>query len=428
MRRFARIATASPTLLAPFLLLLSAPLTAANPFPRDDIRDHGYGYLQIRDCDHYCGADNQICCSAGQQCQTNAGIADCTGGAGGGDWDFFTTTWTETRTYTSTISSQLPGVTAAPGGSGEPCVPEEGTGQIACGPICCANWQYCADKVKGQCMANEGASYTHWTTIGVITTQFSAPYRVTSGSTIYETSTGEAGSATAEPTETEPATAPVEGTDGGLSGGAIAGIVIGTIAGVALLLLCCFCCIARGLWGVFASLFGGGKKKNRDKERIEVIEERYSRHGSAHGGRPQHTSWFGGGGGGGRPSGAGSRKEKKSGGGGSGMGWLAASAGAMALLLGLKRDKRNKAGGRSSSKPPRSDWSSSYYTASYTASSPSEFSRPSRPPGRDRGAPPRLILTKTFSHTGSYSSDRRTRDTRRSRQSRATRASRPSRR
>lgn len=359
--RFSR--SASPTLLA----LLVASLTAANPFPRDDIRDKGYGYLKIRNCDSYCGADNQICCSAGQQCYTKAGIADCT--AGGGDWDFFTTTWTETRTYTSTMSSHLPGVTAAPGGNGEPCVPPEGSGQIACGPICCANWQYCADKVKGQCMANDGASYTHWTTVGVITTQFSAPYRVTSGSTIYETSTGEAPSATAEPSETAPAAPVEEGTNGGLSGGAIAGIVIGTIAGVMLLLLCCFCCIARGLWGAFASLFGGGKKKGRGKERIEVVEERYSRHGSTHGGRTQHGGWFGGGGGG-RPSGAGSRKEKKS---GEGLGWLAAGAGAMALLLGLKRDKRNKTAGGGSSKPPRSDWSSSYYTASYTASSPSEF-------------------------------------------------------
>ncbi len=405
------VRTTTPTLFVLFL----ASLTAAHPYPRDGLQDAGYGYLMVRDCDSYCGADNQYCCAKDEQCYTTAGIAGC---AGGGGWDFFTTTWTETRTYTSTISSLYPGVTAAPGGSGEPCVPPEGSGQIACGPICCASWQYCADDVNGQCMANAGASsWTEWTTIGVITTQFSAPYRVTSGSTIFATTpTGTAGSATITSTESSTAV-PVEGTSGGLSGGAIAGIVIGTIAGVALLLLCCFCCIVRGLWATVLGILGlGGDKKKKSKERIEITEERYSRHGSAHGGRAQHRTWFGGRGSGrgGRPSGAGSRKEKKS---DSGLGWMAAGAGALALLLGLRRDNRRK--GPASSKPPRSDWSSSYYTASYTASSPSEFIPP---PMNSQG-----VLTDHHSSTGSFSSDRRTRNSRRSRHSRATRASRPSR-
>ena len=403
----------SPTLLT-LLTLLFTSLVAATPYPRDDLRDVGYGYLMARACDSYCGADNQYCCAKDEQCYTSAGIAGC---AGSGGWDFFTTTWTETRTYTSTLSSQYAGVTTT-AGSTEPCEPVEGTGQIACGPICCANWQYCADSVKGQCMANAGASsYTQWTTIGVITTQFSAPYRVTSGSTIWASSTGTADSETATPTESSGGGAtPIGTTNGGLSGGAIAGIVIGTIAGVALLLLCCFCCIVRGLWHTILGIFGIGGGKKRREERIEVTEERYSRHGSVHGGRPQHRTWFGGmGGGGGRPSGAGSRKEKKS---GSGLGWMAAGAGAVALLLGLKRDGRHK-GGAASSKPPRSDWSSSYYTASYTASSPSEFIPPAM---NSHGA-----FTDQFSPTGSLSSDRRTRNSRRSRHSRATRASRPSR-
>ncbi|RYP38139.1 hypothetical protein DL767_002656 [Monosporascus sp. MG133] len=345
-----------------FCALLFTSLSLAHPYPRDDLQDAGYGFIKPRNCASYCGVDNQYCCAEGEQCYTSAGIAGC---AGAGGWEFFTTTWTETRTYTSTMSSHLPAVTQGPGASEGPCVPPPGSGQIACGPICCASWQYCADDVEGQCMAN-GASWTEWTTIGVITTQFSAPYRVTSGSTIFATSTtGEAGEAT-ETSTGSPGATPVESTDGGLAPGAIAGIVIGTIAGVALLLLCCFCCIVKGLWDAFVGILGGGKKKKRSKEHIEVIEERYSRHGR---GQSQHRTWFGGGGGGGggRPSGAGARKEKKS---GSGLGWVAAGAGALALLLGLKRDERRKA---HSHKPPRSDWSSSYYTDSYTASSPSEF-------------------------------------------------------
>ncbi|KAI0845576.1 hypothetical protein F5Y00DRAFT_265382 [Daldinia vernicosa] len=289
----------------------------------------------------------------------------------------YTTTWTETRTYTSTISSFLGDSTAPAGGSDEPCVPPEGSGQIECGPICCASWQYCA--YEGQCLANGGGSWTQWTTVGVVTTQYSAPYRVTSGSTVIETSpptttTGTAASETASATTTP---APVATTSGSLSGGAIAGIVVGTIAGVILLLLLCFCCIVRGLWGTFAGLFGGGKKK-RETERIEIIEEGYSRRGSRHGSayaggagasaaRPVHRTWFGGGGGGGRPTSAAARKEKKSGG---GAGWLAAALGATALLLGLRRSDKQRRTSRE--KPPRgeSDFSSSYYTDSYTASSP----------------------------------------------------------
>lgn len=344
-----------------FSLLLS--LVAAHPFPRDEV------------------------------------AAAAIDNIAGNKFDY-TTTWTETRTYTSTISSAL-GASTAVGGSGEPCKPVEGTGQIACGPICCTNWQYCAH--DGQCLPNPGApSFTQYTTVGVVTTQYSAPYRVTSGSTIVQTppptTTGTAASETSSPT-TSATPEPVASTGGQLSGGAIAGIVVGTIAGVILLLLLCFCCIVRGLWDVFAGIFGFGKRR-RDVERVEITEERYSRrgsrHGSAYGGaaaaaRPAHRTWFGGGGG--RPTSAAGRNEKRHS--GSGLGWMAAGLGAAALLLGLRKDNRRKA---ASQRPPRSDFSSSYYTDSYTASNPS-----------------------------SQSSDRRTRDTRRSRQSRATRASRPSR-
>ncbi|KAI0124666.1 hypothetical protein BJ170DRAFT_597522 [Xylariales sp. AK1849] len=372
---------------ATLLALVFTTLTAANPYPRDELRDAGFGYLMNRACDSYCGTDNQYCCSSGQSCVTSIGIAACTGGSSG--YDYYTTTWTETRTYTSTYSSYFPGATtpASGGTGGADCVPPAGSGQIACGPICCANWQYCSDSVNGQCMPNESAgSWSTGTTVGVVTTAFSAPYRVTSGSTIISTQTpGTAASATASATTTGTAT-PVTTTSTQLSGGAIAGIVVGTIAGVILLLLLCACCIIRGAWHTVMGILGFGKKEKKT-ERVEITEERYSRHGSAYGGRPAHRTWFGGGG---RPSTAASRKEKKKS--GSGLGWMAAAGGAALLLLGLRRGDKKK---ESSHKPPRSDWGSSYYTDSYTASSPS-----------------------------SLSSDRRTRDTRRSRQSRATRTSR----
>ncbi|KAH9891540.1 hypothetical protein F4778DRAFT_340883 [Xylariomycetidae sp. FL2044] len=385
---------------APLTALLTAlsTLTAASPYPRDGLRDFGFGFLMPRACASYCGTDNQYCCSAGQACTTSAGVAACAAG----EYDLYTTTWTETRTYTSTISSYYPGATtpASGGSDGQDCVPPEGSGQIACGPICCATNQYCQS--NGQCMPNANAgSWTQWTTVGIVTTQFSAPYRPTGSATITSPlPTGTADSATMTSTGTA-APAPVASTGGSLSGGAIAGIVVGTLAGVVLLLLLCFCCIVRGLWNTVMGFFGlGGKKKS---ERVEVTEEHYSRHGShsrhsAAAARPSHRNWFGGGGGGGRPSTAAPRKENKS---GSGLGWLAAGAGAAALLLGLKRDNKRRASSHRPPPPPRSDWSSSYYTDSYTASSPS-----------------------------SLSTDRRTRDTRRSRQSRqsrTTRASRPSR-
>ncbi|ORY56713.1 uncharacterized protein BCR38DRAFT_414459 [Pseudomassariella vexata] len=346
-------------------LLLSTltTLVVANPYPRDNIRDFGFGYLMNRDCESYCGLDNQYCCSAGEQCITTTGRATCTAGDGG--YAYSTTTWTETRTYTSTYSTYYPAATSAASGGtgGADCVPPEGTGQIACGPICCANWQYCAK--EGQCLPNAGAS-TWWstgTTVGVVTTAFSAPYRVTSGTTVFSTATGTAESATATATGTETAVPVTTTTSNQLSGGAIAGIVVGTILGVALLLALCACCIIRGLWNTFLAIFGFGKKRDKT-ERIEVIEEerRYSRHGSASG-RAAHRTWFGGSG---RPATVASRKEKKS---SSGAGWLAGAGAATMLLLGLRRGDKKKESG--SHKPARSDWSSSYYTESYTGTSPS---------------------------------------------------------
>lgn len=310
-----------------------------------------------RGCATYCGYQNQYCCNAGEVCTTSNDIAGCSVGAGGGGggYAWYTTTWTETATYTKTYSSYLPAQTTATG----KCIPPEGSGQIACGSICCASWQYCAK--EGQCMANGapgegGGAGGGWipttiTTGGTtITTQFSAPYRVTSG-----TATDTAIEATATSTE---GVAPGGTAGSSLSGGAIAGIVVGTLAGVALLLLLCACCVVRGLWHGVMAVLGLGKKK---KSETIIEEERYTRRGSGHSRRDTHSSWYGGAS---RPSGAGARKEKKSD--GKGLLGLGAALGTLWLLLGLKRDKKKKPA------KTRSDVSSSYWSDSYTADSPSK--------------------------------------------------------
>ncbi|KXX79592.1 hypothetical protein MMYC01_203018 [Madurella mycetomatis] len=324
---------------------------SAVPYPKDDLHAIGYGYLMPRQCGMYCGSDNQYCCEVGSQCFTSEGIAMCTVDGGGGR-AFYTTTWTVTRTktFTSTYASVIPAATAPSGD----CVPPPGSGQIACGSICCASWQYCA--YRGQCMENVGDGGDGGGGGGVIipttivtggetiTTQFSAPYRVTSGTA---TSTDTAAGASTTSGAVSPG-----GTDGQLSGGAIAGIVIGTLAGVALLLLICACCVVRGLWHGLLALLGIGKK--RESKTIE--EERYTRHGR----RDRHGSWYGG-----RPSTVASRKEKSSK--GAGLLGLGAALGTLALLLGLRRDKKKKSANKA-----RSDISNSYWSTSYT-DSPSAF-------------------------------------------------------
>lgn len=288
---------------------------------------------------------------------TANGVALCT--AAGGAFNLYTSTWTVT--YTSTWSSWIP---AATGINGADCIPTEGSGHIACGVLCCDSWQYCAQKVPTpQCMANGpgpggggvviGTTVT--TAIQTRTTQFSAPFRVTSGTATVTTGTA------AQATQTDDgggAGQVTEGTGGGLSGGAIAGIVIGTLAGIALLLLICACCVVRGLWhGVMAIVGLGGKKKKKSET---IIEEEHYRRGSSNTRRDNHSSWYGG-----RPSTVTSRKEKKS---GAGLLGIGAALGTLALLLGLRKDKK-KAPVKS-----RSDISSSYYSDVYTDQSPSSMS------------------------------------------------------
>ncbi|KAG7130500.1 hypothetical protein HYQ46_009900 [Verticillium longisporum] len=173
-----------------------------------------------------------------------------------------------------------------------------------------------------------------------ITTRYSAPYRVTSttftNSAGSATSTGVVGTGTAIPNEGD------NGEDGGtggggLSAGAIAGIVIGTLAGIALLILICFCCIARGLW---ALLCGGKKKKDdRRRERTEVYEEHYrggSRMPSTHSRRDRHTGWFGG-----RPASASARRDPEKDR-SSGAKWLGLGAGAATLRARATRTRTTR--------------------------------------------------------------------------------------
>ncbi|POR31292.1 Uncharacterized protein TPAR_08524 [Tolypocladium paradoxum] len=355
------------------LALAAAALASATPYPRDALHDAGFSFLVPRGCAAYCGSDNQFCCGPSQVCTTLPGnVATCVG-APGGAYGQYTTTWTETRTYTSTVMTHW--IPAPEPTAGVDCVPQNSE-QQACGAICCAGWQTCA--FKGQCSLKPGyvePSTVVVTSDGKVTTRYSAPFRVTGTTTIVTTgaNTGQPAATTTTntaPTATNTRDGEAIGADGGTNGGglspgAIAGIVIGTLAGVALLLLLCFCCIARGLWN---AIFG----RNKDKERFETVveEERYqSRHASrvpsAYSRRERHGGWFGGGGGG-RPSSAGNRREKKS----DGNWWLglAGAAAALLALLNLKKDKKKprKAG------PSR--YSDSYYTYSDATSRSSSSS------------------------------------------------------
>ena len=350
------------------VLLLAAAnlaLVAAKPYPRDLFYNAGYSYLEARDCATPCGADGQYCCGSGEACTTLQGnVATCVAGNrnvnGGGNVPYSTVTWTETRTFTSTLMTFWE---PAPEPTGtEECTPTA-TEHQACGTICCAGWQTCA--TQGQCSPKPGVGGGATVIItrdGQVTTQYSAPYRITGTTTVVTSGVRTETTASSAPTESgDSDTIGAGGGDsggGGLSAGAIAGIVIGSLVGVALLLLLCFCCIARGLWN---AIFG--RKKHTSKERVDIYEEGYSRHGSAaaHGRRDRHHGWFGGG----RPSSAGARTEKKSG----GKRWLglAGLAATMLALLNLRKDKKpdHRAGSR---------YTNSYYSYSNTSGTRSSSS------------------------------------------------------
>lgn len=342
-------------------LLAVRPVTAS-PYPRDDQHDLGFSFLMPRDCGTYCGP-SQTCCNVGEGCFTSSGQAFCSTTAAGAV-PIGTTTWTETKTYTSTIYSNVP--VPAPTQWTQDCVPDMTKGEKACGPICCTNVQYCMSRGHcGEGSGNQGSGVVPGSLPpqpSGLTTQFSAPFRVTSG-----TVTTAFGTPATVMTTGTGAAVPSNGGGGGggLSGGAIAGIVVGVLAGLILLFICCACCIIRGVWNTIRGLLGFGRSRSRSRSRereTEIVEERYHRHGSVHSGRTEHRTWFGG-----RPSSAGDRREKRS----SHAGWwgLAALVGTVALLLGLRRDKKKD----KKSNKTRSDYSSGY-TGTYTSSDPSKLS------------------------------------------------------
>lgn len=373
-----RLSQTPPTLLS--LLLVATSHTnpvIAGPYPKDDLHDLGYSFLQDRDCASYCGVDNQYCCTAGQACYTNVqNIAYCsaetaaavlnTGAAG---VPYSTSTWTETDLVARTstyYSYYVPATTvytpAATSVAPAICTPS--AGESSCGPICCTSSQTCAS--SGKCQDIPEGGLTSWSYVASSTPSYSAPLRPTSG--IASTATNTVSATTTQPFGTPVSASgssiPItESSSRGLSSGAIAGIVIGVIAGVILLILICFCCVLRAGFDGLLAIFGLGNNRRRTTERVETVE-RYSRHGSGTASRREtHGGWFGDGGRATRVSE--SRKRKSSGLGG--LGAVGAGLAGLALVLGLKRkhDKKEKMS---------SEISSSYYTDSYTGTSASSAS------------------------------------------------------
>ncbi|KAG6057552.1 hypothetical protein E4U17_001189 [Claviceps sp. LM77 group G4] len=393
MRRHSPPAPSLPRTIQWLVWATAAFLAGATPYPKDSLDgldDTGKSLFVPRNCASYCGADNQFCCEADQACTTLPGnIATCLAAT----WaPAYTTTWTVT--YTSIIMTHwIPAPLPTPGVDCIPQAPE----QEACGRICCAGWQQCAYKANGgQCSPRPG--YAEPTAVvitsdGQVTTRYAAPFRVIGTTVIvnsgahptYPTPTNTAATASgpANPSSTSDGTtigadgANKGGTGGGLSPGAIAGIVIGTLAAVGLLMLLCFCCIARGVWN---TLFGG--HKHRD-EKVIVEEERYSHHGSrgassVHARRDRHAGWFGGGGGGGRPASVAGRRRPRAAKDSDGKWWLGVAGAATAALALLNFKKKEKP----SRKPPSSAYHSDSYIYSdvtdQTASSASSGGRTHR--------------------------------------------------
>lgn len=329
------------------------PTASAKPYP---VHVQGFeapynaSQVEKRDCASPCGWYNQLCCTSGQQCITNANNeAECAAGGGQtGEWQYMTTviTRTDLQTITSIWSTYVPATADA-----QPTA-TCGQSQSPCGGKCCDSGYWC--QTSGQCALIGGGSSGG--IIGTLTP--SAPLRPTSSTLIIVTATG-------SPTATVPFQTPIAtgvdgepvqtgGGGGGLSGGAIAGIVIGTILGLLLLLLICFFCCARALFDSILAIFGLGKKKRHTHEET-YIEEHH--HSSGGGGR----RWYGQGPA--RPS----RPPKSSGGGMGNMLGLGAALGGLALALGLKRrhDKRHD------DKSTTISGSSYMYSSDYTSSSES---------------------------------------------------------
>jgi len=343
----------APTLLSLLAVILSSTHTThATPFPRDEIVEAEKSNLVERQCAFPCGYQS-LCCKAAGQCYTDSNNqAQCGSGSGGnvqanagnnGQWQLYTTTYTETDLVlrTSTYSLQATSATAQVAPAVTPgCAPSYG--ETPCGNICCATGQYC--QYPGQCTSSNTAvndvSSSYLASVMSTATAGSAYIRPTSATTYTTTSTGPATTTVAYSSAVPTASAGA-GTTGmasttsnnGLTGGQIAGIVIGVLLGILLLLIICGCLCFKGLLNNLLKFFGlGGRRK-----KTEVItEERYSHHHSGTGGGAGGRRWFGQGPA--RP-----QKEKKSSG-LSGLLTVGGGLGALALLLGLKRsrDKKDK--------------------------------------------------------------------------------------
>ena len=363
-----------PATLLSLIFTILSTTHSSNARPQNardqELFEAQYRYLDKRTCaGTVCGWSGQLCCTGGQSCTTNsAGQAECVAGSSGGSqlqnansngqWQVFVTTYVESEltTVTSTYSSFLGGNTAAPAATAAQC--DISMNESPCGSICCAVGQYCA--VAGQCAASNGQGGSSSYGASVMTpapSTATAFIRPTSNVATTVTSTGSA--TTTVPFQTPSASASGASSaagmtsttsTNGLSGGAIAGIVIGVIAAILLLLLLFFCFCVRGILG-----FGGRKKK-----RTTYIEERESRHhhGASSGGAAAGggRTWFGT-----RPARVDRPKKKDSGIGG--FTWVAGFLAALALCLGLRRNKKERR--------EKSDYSgSSYsYTDSYISGS-----------------------------------------------------------
>jgi hypothetical protein len=351
-----------PTTLAGLLYLVisQAPTVTASPVVPKEELENGLDWIkhlfdrQGSCAGTYCGISSQYCCTGGSTCYTDANtIARCgapTAAAFAQGWQVFTTTITTTGLLTI-VSTYSVAVGAIPTQNLPQSTAICNANQIGCGAVCCdpAAGYTCA--TLGMCATSGAAAPT---------TSPVAPFRGTSGTATTITAVVSATTAFQAPTSTINGTAVAIGSgSSGLSGGAIAGIVIGVLAGIIILIAVCFCCVLKaGIDGILG-LFG---LRNRSRERTEVIEERYSRHGSAASRRDTHGGWFGGGGGG-----RSSRTEKKKSGIGEGGIIVAILAGLAGLwaLLGLRRRSKER-------KSARSEVSYGTYSDSYSGTGTSE--------------------------------------------------------
>lgn len=354
----------------------ASPLATNSPVLGADI-DDATEYLMERGCDGtVCGWYGNVCCTGGSVCYTDSNDqAQCSSTAAavatttGGDWEYYTSVYTETDlvTRTSVWSSYVGAATTTSSGAVVTASCDTSAGESSCGAICCASDQYCY--TSGQCNQGSGlsASYASSWSQYFTTSTYSAPLRPTSGAS---TATSTASATTTVPFSTPVSTAggslgiTTSSTSRGLSGGAIAGIVIGVLAGIILLALLCFCCIARELFGTILSIFGLGRRRRSTREREEVIVERRSRYGSAAGAsaarRDTHSGWVGSGG---RPTRVTERTEKKNSGLG-GIGAVGAGLAGLAVILGLKRRADARRSEKDDATVTTSDYS--YTDESYT--------------------------------------------------------------